>query len=94
MFDCPQCHAQVPKSKSLFLNKSSKIECEHCHAVLVPKEETIKKIGAVGGAVGAVGALIAFQTVGWIGVLFVLVIGQILFAGITMSYVEFEKLYP
>jgi len=92
MFDCPQCRAQVPKSKALFLSKSSKIECEHCHAILVPKEETIKKIGAVGGAVGAAAAFIAFQTAGWIGALFVLIVGQILFAGITMSYVEFEIL--
>ena len=71
MFNCPRCHTEVPRSKALLLNKSSKIECQNCHALLKPNEDTMKKIGAIGGSVGQyLRLLLSMQWDGWVHCLF------------------------
>ncbi|MEM7335153.1 MAG: hypothetical protein AAF490_23950 [Chloroflexota bacterium] len=50
----------------------------------------IVKIGAVGGGVGAFAAALAFQMIGLIGVLIVLIIGGYLFVEYTVANLEFD----
>lgn len=90
MFECPECHTPVPKSKSFFLNKSSVIQCQNCKANLKPKGDTIKKIGGIGAGATAASAYAALKVMGLLGAIVVLVIGIIIVAAITVNSVEFE----
>jgi hypothetical protein len=90
MFECPKCHTPVPKSKAILLNKSSVIYCQRCHISLRPKEDVIRRIGAIGAGSTAVMAYIALNLMGIPGAFLVLVIGIVIVTVITINNVEFE----
>jgi len=90
MFECPKCHTGVPKWKSATMSNFTKIKCETCGATLKPDRNSMQKIGGIGTVIALPIALIAMRSFGFMGIIFVIVIGFLIACIVTVNITTFE----